>query len=192
VHLLVVVLAAGACVGRLRGGRLARLADVRFRASGLLFAALGVQLSLGRLPGALRLPSILLSYAAVGLWIKCNLGQWRRPLRVAMAVIAAGWALNLAAIVPHGGMPVAADALAAVGAPSGYDVEAGHLYKHVAAGPETGGVGRWLGDSIPVAPLHAVVSMGDLLLAAGLAGFVASAMRGSVSPRSSDVRVAAG
>lgn len=179
--LLLVVLAAGAAAGFLRGGRLRRLASLRFRSPSLLVGALAAQLSLGHLPAGWRLPIVLASYAAVGVWIARNVRHQPRWVNAALALVAAGWACNLAAIVPNGGMPVSREALSTIGVPSGYDVAAGHLYKHVDR-ETAAALGQWLGDVIPVPALGAVVSAGDILLAAGIAMLVAIGMAGTTTP----------
>lgn len=183
-HLFLLVVASGAAAGYLRGGRLSRLAEIRFRAGPLLVLGLAGQLSLGFIPEPDRLPILLATYAVVGVWIARNLALWRRSLRLAMFLMAAGWALNVAAILPHGGMPVSATALDAMGAPSGYQVDDGHLYKHVPGS-------NWLGDSIPLTPLRAAISVGDVLLAGGIAAFVASAMITPAGSRSEGARAGA-
>ncbi|MGH9227056.1 MAG: DUF5317 family protein [Acidimicrobiales bacterium] len=165
---------AGVILGWGRGGRLEGLERLRLRASGLVMAALGVQLVLHRLPEHWRVPLVLASYAAVGLWIARNLGGRPWFLRAGLALLAVGWALNLAAIVPNGGMPVSESALGAVGVAPGYDVADGHLSKHVSA--HGGVVDAVLGDSIPVPPLGAVISLGDILLAGGIALTLSGAM----------------
>lgn len=53
--------------------------------------------------------------------------------------------------------------------------------KNVPAGTDT--MLGWLADVVPVPPLRTVVSVGDLLLALGVAVLVAALMRGRPRPR---------
>jgi len=165
---------AGALTGWVRGGRIQALERLRLRAPWLVGAAVGVQLVLHRFGTGWRLPLLFASYALVGLWLARNVGGRRAALRAGLAMIAAGWAMNLAAMVPNGGMPVSESALDVIGVAPGYDVADGHLSKHV--GGHGGLVDGLLGDSIPVAPLGAVISLGDIVLAAGIAVTLATAM----------------
>ena len=172
--IIVLPLAAGMIVGWVRGGKLTGLGGLRFRSNGLIAAALAIQLFVHRVPVGWRVALVLVSYAAAGLWISRNLAGRSWWVRGGLALIALGWAMNLVAIVPNGGMPVSAAALRALGVTPGYNVADGHLSKHVAT--HDGPVDLLFGDSIPVAPLHAVISVGDVLLAAGVALTVAGAM----------------
>jgi hypothetical protein len=166
----------GVIAGSLFGGRPGALAGLRFRAPGILFGALAVQLALGVPPfeGLLwdvRAGLVVLSYAALGVFFALNAAHHHGLLRAGLVLMAAGWLLNLAAIVPNGGMPVSRAALARVGAPPDLAVEQTIVEKHVPAGRRTS-LG-WLGDVIPVPALRAVISAGDVLLLAGVAVAVA-------------------
>ncbi len=164
----------GTTTGWARGGRLLALERLRLRAPLLVVAAVSVQAGMHRLPGSWRVPLVLASYAAVGLWIARNLGGRRWPIRLGLSLIAIGWAMNMAAIVPNGGMPVSDSALRALGATPTYDVRDGHLSKHVDT--HGGLIDDLFGDSIPVPALHAVISLGDILLAGGIAVVLSTAM----------------
>ncbi|HLV59599.1 MAG TPA: DUF5317 family protein [Natronosporangium sp.] len=87
-----------------------------------------------------------------------------------MTCVLAGAGANALAILLNGGMPYSATAARAVGLT--VDDE---TVRNTVAGEDT----RlpWLGDVIPVPSLGAVVSVGDLLIAVGLVGLVASLMR---------------
>ncbi len=172
--LMLVPLVAGAITGRLCGGRLARLADLRFRAPALIFVVLASQALLGHVPRGPRNTAVLLSYAAVGAWIVVNMGRRALALRIAFVLVGLGWAMNVAAMAPNGAMPVSEEALSSVGAPATMKVQEGHLYKHTRR--EARNATSWLGDEIPLAPLRAVISIGDIVLAAGILLLVASAM----------------
>ncbi|MEW6153721.1 MAG: DUF5317 family protein [Actinomycetota bacterium] len=165
----------GVVIGWARRGRLGGLGSLRLRAPLLVFAAVGAQLALGRLPATWRWPVVLGTYAAVGLWVGLNVRGRSAAVRAGLGLVALGWAMNLAAMAPYGGMPVSVSALRAAGFDADHDVTGGHLYKHVVA--DDGDVlARALGDSVPVPPLRAVISSGDIVLAAGIATVIAGAM----------------
>jgi hypothetical protein len=147
------------------GGRLATLAQVPLRRGYLVALALGAQVMVisvlpGTLPGLHR-PVHLASYAALGAFMWCN-----RQLP-GLKLIAAGAAANAAAITVNGGvMPASAAALARAGMP----LDKGAEFANSAAVADARL--SWLGDifAIPASwPLSNVFSIGDLLIAAGVA-----------------------
>lgn len=185
--LFLLPIAAGVVLGLARGGRLGGLADLGLRAPGLVFAALAAQAALGTGPAralseGVRASAVVASYAAVGAWLALNAACGPRTLRPALALLAVGWLLNALAIVPNGGMPVSAQGLRRAGVPADFAVEEGQLFKHVRADGDT--VAPWLGDVLPVRPLRSVVSVGDVVLAAGIAVAVSAAMARSAAARS--------
>lgn len=163
--LLVAALVPGLLAGWVVGGRLSRLADLGLRAPLVIFAAVGLQLGLGLAPAGWRPAGLAASSALVGAWLVLNLRQRPPVLRIAVGLLAVGWLLNLAVMVPNRGMPVSDAALARIGAPPELDVADGNLYKHVPA--DSGTAVPWLADVVPLAPLGAVVSVGDLVMAVG-------------------------
>lgn len=156
----------GVAAGYLRGGRLHRLGSLHLRAPGLLLAALLGQLALGLVPGGLRFVVVAGTYALAGAWLLVNLAGRSTALRAAIGILALGWGLNLAAIAANDGMPVSADALRRVGITVAGDVNAGNIGKHVVA--VAGTPLSVLGDVIPVRPLRAVVSVGDVVMLLGV------------------------
>lgn len=163
----------GVVVGWLLGGRLDGLARLRVRWAPIALAALAVQLVLfsplgGALPDAGGRAVYVASTAAVLLVVLANLRLAGAP------VLALGAAANLAAIVANGGvMPADPAALEAAGitldAPSN---------SAVVADPPL----RPLTDifHLPAAmPLANVFSVGDVLIALGVAIAIAAAMRRS-------------
>lgn len=186
--MLIFALAAlmGAVAGLVLGGRFAALAAFRMRMPALVWAALGVQVALGLPPllalsDGLRFGLVVTSYAMIGVWLALN-GVIGRAvsMRAAFGLLAAGWLLNLVVMVPNGGMPVSAAALADSGAPPGLDVEEGHLWKHVELSPSTDLSA--LADVVAVPALGAAVSAGDVVMVVGLAGAVAAGMVGGSLP----------
>ena len=172
--LLVVVLVPGLLAGWAVGGRLSRLADVELRAPAAIFGAVALQLALGLVPAELRLPGLVASGVLVTAWLVANARDRTPALGLAVGLLAVGWALNLAVMVPNRGMPVSDTALSRIGAPAEVDVADGNLFKHVRADGDT--VLPWLGDVVPVPPLRAVVSAGDVFMAAGVFLVLAAGM----------------
>ena len=165
----------GVVVGRLIGGRLERLATIHFRLAWLVVVALVVQVGLfsplaDPLPDGVARIVYVASTAAVALAVLSNL---RLP---GIALIAVGAALNLAAIAANGGaMPASAEALATAG---------------IAIGPHTNSIAAATPALEPLTdvfalpawvPLANVFSVGDVLVAIGLAWTIAAGMRRSTT-----------
>jgi hypothetical protein len=153
------------------GGSLHQLASAPFRHPWLVFAGLilqvGVQLWAARgLSETTSFALLLLSMATIVVFLVLNL---RLP---GMALAGVGLALNLAVIAANGAMPVAPRAAASIGLTISED-QAG--LKHEVMDDDTSL--PWLGDAIPVAPLRTVLSLGDVVLALGLALFVFEATK---------------
>jgi hypothetical protein len=161
----------GLLLGWLLGGRIDRLADVRFRLAPLAVLVLLVQLA-------------LFSPLADGL--AKDVGRWIYVLSTALVVVVVlanvrltgvplivlGAASNLAAIVANGGaMPANATALAAVGLGIGGNTNS-VLLERPALEPLTDifATPSWL-------PLANVFSVGDVLIFVGVAVALATAMR---------------
>lgn len=160
---LAVVLLALA-VSAVRGGRLRRIADAPLHHPWLLFSGLGLQLGVdlaagrGWLPdaGASGLALLVTSQLLVVVWLVLNRqlpGVW---------LVAAGLALNALVMAANGAMPVDPRAMQALGLGE-LEVPPG---KHTLL-TETTRL-PWLADVIPVPPLRSIISLGDLVLAAGL------------------------
>jgi hypothetical protein len=163
---------AGLVVGLLAGGRVDRLADLRIRWAWLAIAGLAAQVVLFLTPTGEALgPAAPWLYAgsttAILVVILANL---RVP---GLALVAVGAACNLAAIVANGGyMPVSPAALASLGwaeAP-GYSNSAAIADPALAPLTDVLAMPSWL-------PFANVFSVGDVLIAIGLAATIALAMR---------------
>ena len=166
----------GLVIGRLAGGQLDGLANVRFRMAPLAVLALAVQIVLfspvsdGLAPDVARAIYVA-STALVVVVVLANIRLTGVPL------VVAGAALNLAAIVANGGaMPASPAALAALGAGIGTHTNS-VLVEHPVLEPLTDlfATPSWL-------PLGNVFSMGDVLIGVGVAVAIAAAMRGT-TPR---------
>lgn len=156
------VLAVVAVSARLGGGRLLRLADLRFRHTWLLLAAFGLQFLLFKaLPHdrhAIQPALYLCSYAMGGLFLWLNRrvpGLW---------LIGVGALLNGTAIAVNGGiMPGAASAFAAAhltAAPSDFVNSRALIDPRLLFLGDVFAVPHWL-------PFHNVFSVGDLCIVLG-------------------------
>lgn len=160
--LTLLIVGVAIVVSLLRGGRFSRIALADLRWSGLLFVGLGLQIALdlgaarGLLEGTAGYVVLLASQVLVLVWVVAN---WWRP---GMALIALGLLCNAIVIGANGAMPVSQEAIAALDI-GDVEVPPG---KHVLADENTRLV--WLGDVHPVPPIRTIISIGDVLLAAGL------------------------
>ena len=182
---LLIVAVGAVVIGYLRGGRLGNLSRVPLRLLAVFGLALGIEVVLGFVPGAARLPMLAASYAlaAAGIWLLWRT-SWARAtpwVGVAVVLIALGWAMNAAPIAANGGMPVSRDAMRIAGIDDRPDVTADDFRKHVEATPAASLL--VLGDVIPIPGLGIVVSAGDVVLAAGIGLLLIAAMQ---PPRNED------
>lgn len=174
--LLLYAIAAGLLVGAVAGGRIASLADLRIRWLGLAVAGLAFQLALFSPTVAERVGD-----AGPALYVASTVVVLAALLRnldlPGLPVVALGAALNLLAILANGGYmpsdPGAWQALSGVAA-----VPTDAYTNSLLMGPGT--ALPWLGDVFvlprPI-PLANVFSIGDLLIAVGIAWCVARSMR---------------
>jgi hypothetical protein len=154
--------AIGLAVGLASGGSLKALADTPVRALWLLGAGLALQIAFGSFdPGwfdaQTRFWILIGSNLLVVGFLIANLrlpGMW---------LAAAGLALNLIVIASNGAMPVSAQATETFG---GSPPAEGGGFKHEPMTDTTSFA--ILGDVIPIGPLRLVISLGDVLLAAGI------------------------
>jgi hypothetical protein len=165
--LIVLVMAVGAAVvAILRGGSLDSLAATVLRWRWLLVAGFGAQIVFDLWSPAWMTPRrallvVVLSYLAILAFIALN----RRLPGVLLADL--GLALNLTVIVVNGAMPVSLGAARAAGLPP---VPRAAGIKHERLSRST--VLPWLADVVPVPVVGTVISMGDIVLACGIARLV--------------------
>lgn len=156
-----------------RGGRLSNLADIRLRMWWLLPLGFILQLVAGFIDESmtsLAVGLILISYLPL-------LGMvWLNRDRPGMWLTGLGILMNFMVISLNGGMPVLQEA-AAIAAGSDQVGSVAEGYKHVVLAPET--LFPFLADVIPVRIFGAgqVISLGDVLLAVGLSGFLQAELR---------------
>ena len=162
----------GLIVGAMLGGRLAGLAAIHFRWAGLALFGFGAQVVLFSDPVTARVGDLgpLLYVASTALVFVAVL----RNLAIrGMPLVAAGAASNLAAIVANGGyMPTSASAAAEFGrsAPEAYSNSSIVESPLLAPLTDTIPLPQWL-------PFANIVSVGDLLIAAGIVVVIAAAMQ---------------
>jgi hypothetical protein len=165
-------IAVGLAAGVLTGGRIEHLGDLRFRWPWLVVAGLAVQLALftdagAELAGGLGPGLYVASTAAVLVAVLVNLDI------PGLALAASGAGSNLVAIVVNGGrMPADPGALASLGQgnPSGSTNSVALAEPVLRPLTDQFALPAWL-------PLANVFSIGDVLIAAGLAIAVAASMR---------------
>jgi hypothetical protein len=169
--LTVVAVATGLVVGLLAGGRLRHLATHRFRWWALLVPGFGLQVAADRL---LHGPA---AYVAMLLGPACLLMVVaRNALLVGVGVVAVGVLANLAVLATDDGMPVQHQALVEAGIVSpGAQLFTVTGHRHHLQGPADDLV--VLDDRIPIRSEHQVVSIGDLILAVGVADVVFHLLR---------------
>ena len=168
-----VAVALGVVVGRVTGGSVGALALWKPRGVGLVACALAAQLAMPALPGVARTPVLIVSLMTLSFWFAVNAhGQGR--MSIGLGLLGGGAAMNGAAIAANGSMPVSRAALQAGGLSTRIALSSGYHAKHRLSGGTTRLL--WLGDSIAIRPLHAVISAGDVAMLVGLAAIVALAM----------------
>ena len=165
---LVVVTVAGAVVaGWLRGGRVRHLAAAGFRGTAIAAAAAVAQFVHAFVPNAAAGAALTgLSQAALLSFL------WLNRLVAGAALVALGSTLNAVVIMANGAMPVSREALLHVSR---------HPAELVAGGRhrllEEGDAFAPLADVIGLPLLRTVVSVGDIVLAAGIGVMVISLMQ---------------
>lgn len=167
--LVVVAVVAAVGVGYGRGGRLSNLAHARLARSWLVAAAVVAQglLALLGAGGVGRTGGSLLLVASYGALLAF---VWSNRFLPGMVLVFIGFGLNAVVIAVNGAMPVSRQALGAVGAGPGQFASG----KHRLLRPDD--LLRPLADVLPVPLLHTVVSVGDLILAAGVGVLVTNLM----------------
>jgi MFS family permease len=163
----------GVLVAAALGANLTRLADLHFRGSMLVFGALAVQAGIftplrESIPLTWDRPLHVLSYIMI-------LGFFVLNIRVpAFWLVGFGLISNICVIFANGGrMPVSAEAWRASGGDVSTFTRTGFADNNVLANPDTHL--RWLSDVFAVpsqVPLATVLSIGDLLIVAGMVAFV--------------------
>lgn len=188
-YLLVSVAVLAVIVGYLLGGRLRGFE--RLRLWWWPLGILGLAMQLAPIPD---LPGDLAGFLSVGLLI----GSYvlllafaaRNILIAGFPLILLGLAMNFTVITANGGMPVSRQALIESGQTDAVEtLEKGEATKHHLKGPDDLLV--FLADVIAVGrPIRQVVSVGDLVIYAGVSSVVVTVMRGWNGRRAARLRQA--
>ena len=175
--LLVAIVAVSILVGLLLRGSLRRFEHLRLRWWGLALVGLGLQFapSPTGLTGTdllVRVAVLSCSYSLLVLFAALNVRTTGMPL------ILIGLLLNAAVVIPNGGMPVSAEAVARSGQDDSLEaLTNGTAAKHHLMTDDD--VLTPLADVIPIPePIGAVASVGDLLLYLGVAWLIVAVMLG--------------
>ncbi|HVM19360.1 MAG TPA: DUF5317 family protein [Egibacteraceae bacterium] len=170
--LVAVTVAVAVAAGWLRGGRLRTIGRARVEGAGLAVAAAAAQLVaawVGTAP-ATRVLTVASQVAVLAV-------VWRNRMLAGALLIALGSTANAAVIAVNGAMPVSRSAVLAVTRhPAELTAGRHRLLEPSDALP-------WLADVIPLPLLRTVVSVGDVLLAAGIGLLVMHLMIRPVSGR---------
>jgi hypothetical protein len=158
------VVVVAVAISYARGGRLSRLAEAPLHRPWLLFLGVGVQVGVDVLAArevlgdatTLGWLALLLSQVLVVGFLASN---WRLP---GTTLVAVGLLLNAVVMAANGAMPVDPAAIRALG----IDGSTVPLGKHTLLTDAT----RlpWLADIWALPPLRSIISVGDVVLAAGL------------------------
>lgn len=164
VYFVLLVIAIAVVASLLRGGRFHRLAKAPLQHVWLLFVGAGLQVAADVLvivevleaTSALSYALLVSSQLIIVVWL---VGNWQLP---GLVLVAMGLLLNAIVMAANGAMPVDPDAIAALGRDSSELVRG----KHMLMDDDT----RlpWLADIWAVPPIRSIISVGDVVLAAGL------------------------
>jgi Family of unknown function (DUF5317) len=164
--LVVLTVAAALLVGRLRGGRFRNLAEAPIRAGAFVGVAALAQFLHALAPGRTAAVALtVVSEAALLAFL------WSNRYLAGVLLAALGSLMNTVVIVANGAMPVSADALFTISRHPAEVTPGRHRLL------TDGDVLPWLADTIGLPVLRTVVSVGDVVLAAGLALLVMDLMR---------------
>ena len=168
---------AGLLIGFLLGGRLEAIAETQFRWGWLAILALAIQLVLfSPLGGGLGDATRWIYLASTALVVIVVVANLRLP---GLPIVLLGALSNLAAIVANGGsMPASPAALAALGGSVHSGPTNSVVLEHPALEPLTDifAMPAWI-------PFANIFSIGDVLIAIGVAVALAAAMRPRIARR---------
>ena len=163
--LVVVTVACAVLAGWLRGGRLQHLAALPFSGGVLALVAAAAQALFALAPSA---PVGLALTAVSQLALLAFL--WRNRFLAGALLIAAGSLMNTIVVLANGAMPVSRQALLAIGRhPAEVQPGRHRLMTETDVLPQ-------LADIVALPLLRTIVSVGDIVLAAGLGLLVVAAM----------------
>lgn len=163
--LIVVTMVAGVVAGWLRGGRVRHVGSAAIRGGVLALVAAVAQVVHALAPSAeVALAMTAASQVALLTFL------WLNRYLAGALLVALGSTLNALVILANGAMPVSRDAVMAV---QRHPYEIGGRHRLLEDGDSFG----WLADVIALPLLRTVVSVGDIILAAGVGLMVMWLMR---------------
>lgn len=145
-----------------RGGRIRRLADSELRWTWILISGFGLQALIewdganAYMDASFWSAILVISYGLVLAWLVAN--RHRRGT----VLVFIGFMLNAVVITANGAMPVDVEAIRAAGVAEPIIP----LGKHEVMTDAT--LLPWLGDRFPIVPIRSSISVGDIVLAAGM------------------------
>ena len=170
------MLVVGVIVGFATGGSLRNFPSIPLRS--WWFAVAGIALQFVNPPGALGHLAVAASFALLLVFAVLNIDQ------PGLLLFAVGVSLNALVVIANGGMPITRDAVIRSdqgGTLPALEAGAGGAKHHLA---NEDSVLLVLGDVTGVpAPIAAAMSVGDLVLYAGIAWYVAASMRPAARDR---------
>lgn len=159
-----------------RPGSFRRLLDLRIRGLWLLWVAAGIQ-ALSKAdpawaapllePRGGTMPELAIWFCGLAFTV-ANVRHASRAVSASLMVFAAGFSMNSLTTLLNGGMPFSADAARKAGFAEAAIAEPAHHYQVITDDTWL----PYLADIVPLAPLDAVISIGDLLLVASLIGLI--------------------
>lgn len=165
-----VALAVGVLLGRLRGGRVAHVAEADVRWPLVFAAGIAAQLASIAVDGDAGVVLLVASFVLIGVFTARNL------TRPGMGVVLVGVAANALVVGVNAGMPVRESAIVRSGLAERDEID--ELDFNAKWHLETADDDlTFLGDIIPVPGAREVLSFGDLILAVGAADVVVHLMR---------------
>jgi hypothetical protein len=169
--LALILLVLGLVSGLARGGKVSNLGQVELRYPALVAAGLvlqvGAEVTAGPRPTMGGIVVLCASYVLLAAFVTAN-----RHIPGAL-IIAGGLVLNLAVIVANRGMPVSLQAARVAGIDPGAYLDSAVKHRRMLPSTPLG----FLGDVIPIPYLRTVVSVGDVVIAAGIFRLVDALVR---------------
>lgn len=175
--ILLYVMVLAVAIGLALGGRVGNLANLRLRGESVLVTFV---FATALVPRAFEFAPSRWHSAALAVWaVMMAVLMWLCWINVrtpGIVLLGLGLLSNSVVIVANGGMPVSAWAIHAAGGGVDSVAKLARAAFHVAG---EGARLWWLGDVLPVPVLKVVMSLGDVLMFAGIAVIIVWGMRQS-------------
>lgn len=184
--ILLLTLVVSVVVGLAIGGKIASLADLRMTGTAFLYVALVIGLAplLFRLPPFASHATVVIAYGLVAVFLLSNLLRTSSQIQASIGILLIGWSANAIVMAANGAMPLSTWAYRISGQTEAPTPGEGGFFKIELANDST--KLKFLGDVIPLAPIHQVVSIGDIILMVGVGFVVVTTMGSSIRRPSSE------